>query len=55
MISPAPIKVEGSLCAGPVLASVSGPAIAWLVSCPVGIDNEVQERGIALTTRVTPI
>lgn len=50
----APITSKGHLCAGPVLASVSEPATAWLVWGLLGIDNEVQERGVALTKHVTP-
>lgn len=30
------------------------PLPGW-PACPFGIDNEVQERGIALTKRVTPV
>ena len=46
--------IGGTLYAGPALASLRELAIAWLVWCPSGIDNEVLERGIALTKHVTP-
>lgn len=52
---PLPMTSKGNLCAGPVLASVSEPAIAWLVWGPLGIDNEVQERGVALAEHIAPI
>lgn len=46
---------KGHLCAGPVLASWSEPAIAWLVWAPLGIDNQVQERGVGPAEHLAPI
>lgn len=51
----APIPSKGHLHAGPVLASESEPAMAWLVWGLLGIDKEVQERGVTPNKHVTPL